>query len=125
MNTGPCLTKWRLYFILRVMHPYQFEQLSIFWREKLVSYYYNDIESQDPSFTVLSRLLNLEPLEDDIQNANGSLKTYYYLKTNQLERASQLVQQDKQHLLNILRYFEFMSKTENKRGHCLARLIGR
>ena len=96
------------------MHPYQFEQLSVFWSEKLVSYYYSDVEKQDSSFIVLSRLLNLEVVADDIPNANGSLKAYYYLKTNQLNLAEQQIELNKQSYFDLLRYFNFMSESEKR-----------
>ena len=56
----PMFDQMAFIFHLRTLYPYQFEQLAVFWREKLVSYYYADVESQDPSFKLLSLLLNLE-----------------------------------------------------------------
>ena len=110
----PMFDQMAFIFHLRVMHPYQFEQLSVFWREKLVSYYYSDVEKQDSSFIVLSRLLNLEVVADDIPNANGSLKAYYYLKTNQLNLAEQQIELNKQSYFDLLRYFNFMSESEKR-----------
>ncbi|MEK9727520.1 MAG: hypothetical protein VW397_05380 [Candidatus Margulisiibacteriota bacterium] len=91
---------------LRQFFPYQFEKLELFWRQKLVSYYYEAVESQDPSFKLLLMLLNQEVQEAPIQGANPSLQAYYYLKTNQFNRLDPLILNNKIVFFNLLRYFE-------------------
>lgn len=98
---------------LRELYPYQFEKLSVFWREKLVSYYYDDVEKQDPSFKLLSNLLNRDVIEAPISGANKSLQLYYYIKLNLFDSASELMQKsDKSIFFNTLRYFELFDSRQ-------------
>ncbi len=100
---------------LRELYPYQFEKLAVFWREKLVSYYYDGIEKQDPSFKVLSNLLNRELVKEPVVGANPSIQVFYYLKLNEFDKASESLQvADKSVFFNVLRYFElFDSQQKN------------
>ena len=94
----------------RELYPAQFESMETFWKEKLISYYYDDVESQDPSFKMLTHLLNREWVEEGLSGANMSLRVYYAIKLNQFETANKLLNgQDNQVVFNNLRYFELFT----------------
>lgn len=91
---------------LRELFPSQFEKNSNFWQEELVSYYYEDVVNQDPSFKLLSQILNKDINIDPIDGANPSLQAYYYLKINEFNQLTDMINENKTIFLNILRYFE-------------------
>ncbi len=97
---------------LRELFPFQFEKLSVFWREKLVSYYYKDVENQDPSFKLLSKLLNQEIESKPVKGANRALQAYYYLKTNQLQLLEPIIRENKLIFFNLIRYFDLYSSVQ-------------
>ena len=51
---------------LREIYPARFERLSLFWKEKLISYYYEDVEKQDPTFKLLNNLLTKDIVQKDM-----------------------------------------------------------
>ena len=98
---------------LRELYPYQFEKLSVFWREKLVSYYYDGIENQDPSFKLLSHLLTRDVLDAPVEGANQSLQLFYYIKMGLFNQASEFIQNNEKSIFfNVLRYFELFDSTQ-------------
>lgn len=98
---------------LRELYPYQFEKLTVFWREKLVSYYYDDVEKQDPSFNLLSNLLNQDVVQSPIDGANKSLQFYYFIKLNLFDQASEFLQKSEKNIFfNALRYFELLDSRQ-------------
>lgn len=100
---------------LRELYPYQFEKLAVFWREKLVSYHYDGVEKQDPSFKLLSNLLNRDVVKTPVLGANKSLQLYYFIKLNLFDSASEFMNKnDKRIFFNTLRYFElFDARQQN------------
>ena len=98
---------------LRELYPFQFEKLSQFWREKLVSYYYEGIEDQNPSFKVLSNLLNRSVINNPVNGANPSLQFYYFLKLDLNNEATAFLNNnDKIIFFNVLRYFKFFNLSQ-------------
>ena len=98
---------------LKEIFPSQFERFEGFWREKLVSYYYEGVDKQDPSFKLLSKLLTKERMDQPIDGANESLQYYYYVKMNMFDKASAFIQQrDKRLYFNALRYFELFDSRQ-------------
>ena len=97
---------------LREIYPARFERLSLFWKEKLISYY-EDVEKQDPTFKLLNNLLTKDIVQKDMPGVNPSFQVFYYMKTNQFNLAKQsLAKGDKQVFFNILRYFELFSPAQ-------------
>ncbi|MEC8677683.1 MAG: hypothetical protein VXX85_02380 [Candidatus Margulisiibacteriota bacterium] len=94
---------------LKELYPRQFEKFAEFWQKELVSYYYEDVFNQDPSFKLLSQILNKDINLDPIDGANPSLQAYYYLKINAFNQLADMITQDKTIFLNLIRYFELYS----------------
>lgn len=94
---------------LRQELPEEFDKLSKFWREKLMSYHYDNAD-KDPSFVLLKRLLSGAEPQESLSEANESFQFYYLVKTNQFDQATQFLKStDKQVFFNNIRYFQFFT----------------
>ncbi len=98
---------------LRELFPFQFEQFSQFWREKLVSYYYDDIENQNQSFKILSYILNQEVVRKEVPGANPSFQMYYFIKIKAFDLATDVYTKNgKQLFFDNLRYFQMLDSQQ-------------
>ncbi|MEC8677720.1 MAG: hypothetical protein VXX85_02570 [Candidatus Margulisiibacteriota bacterium] len=99
---------------LKEFYPSQFEKFAEFWHKELISYYYDDVVNQNPSFKLLSQILNREINMVPIKGANSSLQAYYFLKINAFTELGEMIDENKYIYFNLLRYFQLFSIDQQK-----------
>ena len=99
---------------LKEFYPNQFEKFAEFWHKELISYYYEDVVNQNPSFKLLSQILNKEINKVPIKGANLSLQAYYFLKINAFSELGGIINENKYIFFNLLRYFQLFSLDQQK-----------
>ena len=99
---------------LRELYPNQFDKLALFWKETLVSFYYEGVENQNPSFKLLSRLLNNEVDSKPVIGADPSLQAYYYLKINDFDNLATILNSNKTIIFNLLRYYDLFTAQQQR-----------
>ena len=99
---------------LKELYPSQFEKFAEFWHKELISYYYDDVVNQNPSFKLLSQILNREINMAPIKGANSSLQAYYFLKINAFTELGEMIDENKYIYFNLLRYFQLFSIDQQK-----------
>ena len=109
----PVFDQFAFIIHLREQYPIQFEKLAVYWRELLVSFYYQGAEKKDPTFELMGRLIKKEVLKEIPDGVNPSFQAFYLIKTNQFSQAEQWIQsQQKDIYFNQLRYFKFFNKEQ-------------